>query len=247
MRATRVLIPALAALALAGGFVARPVRAQEQPAGIRVRGESLVAAKPDIAFLGIGASVRRPTAGEAFGRAEELVATLTASLKANGVADRDIQTRQFSLNPEYGRPIENNPPPIIGWRALHTLSVKLRDFARIGGTIDEAVATLDGDVVLQGISFAIEDTDALATRARAEAIANARTKAEEMAARAGVRVGKLVFLQEISAPSPTPVRNAEGAGQKLAAPAGAPAGFTADVSPGELTISVVVEAIFAID
>lgn len=243
MRTVRVLLPAFLGLALAGVLTARTARAEDQPSGIRVRGQGVITARPDVAFLGIGASVRRDSAGEAFNRAEQLIGAVTDSLKANGIAERDIQTRQFSLSPEYGRSNDNSPPPVIGWRATHTLSVKVRDFGRIGKTIDDAVAMLGNDAQIQGITFAIEDTDALASRARAEAIQNARDKAEEMAARAGVRVGKLLFLQEVSSPPPTPVPAAQ-AGVALRAATPAP---VADISPGELTVNVIVEAIFAIE
>jgi uncharacterized protein YggE len=248
MRRVRLLIPAVAALTVAAAVLARPARAQEQLSGIHVQGESVIAAQPDIAVLVIGANVRLPTAGEAFAASEEKVAALTASLRANGVADRDIQTRQFSLSPEYGRNTGDGPAQIVGWRAVHTVSAKLRDFSRIGKTIDDGVTALGGDAFIQGISFAIEDTDALAARARSEAIADARAKAEEVASRAGVRVGRLIYIRETSAPPPSPVRNAEGrATASLAAPAGGQAGFAADISPGELTITVTVEAIFAIE
>jgi uncharacterized protein YggE len=248
MRRFLLLIPAAAALALAGGFTTGRAHAEEQPTGIRVRGQAAIAAPPDVALLGIGATARRPTAGEAFARVEELVTALTASLKANGVADRDIQTRQFSLGPEYGRSTGDAPPPILGWRATHTLTVKLRDFAAIGKTIDDAVRVLGDEAVLQGIQFAIEDTDALASRARALAIEDARQKAGEIAAGAGVRAGRLLFIQEISSPPPTPTRNAAAPQTAVAAPA--PAGgqaFSVDISPGELTITVIVEAIYAIE
>lgn len=246
MRRVRLLIPALSVIAIAAAALARPVRAQEQLTGIHVQGRSVIAARPDIALITMGANVRRPTAGEAFARSEELVAALTATLRANGVAEADIQTRQFSLSAEYGRPSGDGPAPIVGWRAVHTVAVKVRDFSRIGKTIDDGVGALGGDALLQGISFAIEDTDALAARARASAIADARSKAEEIASRAGVRAGRLIYIRETSSPPPTPDRKEATA---VAAPslAAGQAGFAADISPGELTISVTVEAIFAIE
>ena len=248
MRRVRLLIPAVAAVVIAATAVARPARAQEQLTGIHVQGQSVIAARPDIAFLTIGANVRRPTAGEAFARSEEMVAALSASLRANNVAERDIQTRQFSLSPEYGRTTNDGPAPIVGWRAVHTVTAKLRDFSSIGKTIDDGVAALGDEAMLQGINFAIEDTDGLAARARAEAIADARAKAEEVASRAGVRAGRLLYIRETSAPPPTPVRDAEArATASIAAPTGGQAGFAANISPGELSISVTVEAIYAIE
>lgn len=241
MHQIRILAVALVALALVGASAVPPARADDQPAGIRVRGQGVVSARSDIALVSIGASVRRDTAGAAFERAETLVAALTESLKANGVSESDIQTRQFNLNPEFGRGDSNNPPPVVGWRAIHTLSVKIRDFSRIGQTVDNAVAVLGNEIQMQGISFSIENTDAVARRARAEAIQNARTNAEEIAARAGVRLGRISYIQETSAPPPSPVRQAAEVASLAAAPAGA------QISPGELTLNVSVEVIFGIE
>ncbi|MBI2760153.1 MAG: SIMPL domain-containing protein [Chloroflexi bacterium] len=246
MRSLRFVLPVLTVFAVAGGLSVGAASAQENPTGIRVRGQGVVTAVPDIAFLTLGASVRAETAGAAFDRTEQRVAALTDLLKSSGVAERDIQTRQFNLNPEFGRGADNNPPPIIGWRATHTISVKLRDFAAIGRTIDSAVRLLENDALVQGISFAVEDTDTLAARARAQAIADARAKAQDMAARAGVTLGRVVYIQEISSPPPSPVRNADAARAPAAAPTGGQASFAAEISPGELTINVIVDVIFAI-
>ena len=188
--------------------------------------------------------MRREAAGDAFNRAEELIAALTESLKADGVAERDIQTRQFNLNPEFGRSTDNSPPPVVGWRAVHLVSVKLRDFAKIGTTIDRAVRALGPDATIQGINFAIEDTNALAAQARDAAIADARQKAEALASRIGVRVGRLVFIQETSAPPPSPVRAFDGAGIAAAVPAPSQA---ASISPGEQSLTVTVECVFEIE
>lgn len=244
MRLIRFIAPVLTVAALAA-FAAPPARAQEdQPAGLRARGQGVVSARPDVAILEIGANVRRDTAGAAFERASAAVAALTDSLRANGVEERDVQTRQFNLSPEYSRGADDSTPRVVGWRATQTVSVKLRDFSRLGRVIDDAVAALGVEATLGGISFAIEDTNALATRARADAVANARAKAEEMAALAGVRVGRLISLQEITSPAPTPVQNDLARGGATPSFAAAP---LTQISAGELNVTVIVDAIFAIE
>lgn len=244
MRLSRLLAVALAAAVLPAAVQVQSARAQEQPRGIRVSGQGVVTAPPDVAFLTLGASVRRDTAGEAFTRAEELVAALTDVLKGAGVADRDIQTRQFSLTPEYGRSVDNQPAPLIGWRAVHTVAVKLRDFTTIGATIDQSVRALGAEALVQGISFGIEDTNALIARARDAAIADARSKAEALAGRLGVRVGRLVYVAETSSPPPTPTQTATDG--VVAAPAFGVA-RSAVISTGEQSLTVSVECIFDIE
>jgi uncharacterized protein len=218
--------------------------------GIRVRGQGVIAAPPDVAVLSVGASVERPTAREAFTRANQLIAALLQSLRANGVLERDMQTQQYNLGPVMRRPPSNpanpNPPEeLVGWRASQMLAVKLRDFDRIADTIDDAVMALEDASVVRGITFAIEDTNVLVARARAAAIQNARDRASELASEAGVQVGEIISLQEVSAPAPTTIRDTEP-------PAPSPAALAAvrpaeeGVSPGERTLSVVVEVVFAI-
>ncbi len=239
----RLLPGALAALALVSAATLLPgsARAQTAPPGITVRGQGTVSARPDIATITLGATVRRDTAGNAFQRAEEMIAALTATLKAAGIAERDIQTRQFTLQPEYGRSTDG-PAPVVGWRAIHTISVKLRDFDRIGATIDTAVRSLGDEATIQGISFGIEDTTAFARRARAAAYADARAKAEEYASAAGVRLGRVIVLDEISSPASTPETSpvADGRG-------GAVASMPAQIAPGELSLTVIVEVTWAIE
>jgi uncharacterized protein YggE len=93
---------------------------------------------------------------------------------------------------------------------------------------------------MQGISFGIEDTAPLAARARAAAMADARAKAEDLAARAGVRLGRVLSIDEVSAPAPAP--------QRLPAPAPVAGQVSAiEVAPGEQTVTVLVRVRYAIE
>lgn len=240
MRRAAVLALAFLPLALATLGTSRPVVAQELDAGIRVRGQGIVAARPDIATVVLGTSVRRPSAGEAFDRASERTTALMSVLQAAGVPERDIQTRQLTLTPEYGRAPEGAPPPLVAWRATHLLAVRLRDFSRIGRVIDDAVQALGDEALVQGVSFGIEDTAQLAARARAAAMDDARAKAEDLAARAGVRLGRVLAIDEVSAPAPAP--------QRTAVPAPAAGQVSAiEIAPGEQTVTVLVSVRYAIE
>lgn len=239
MRRAAVFALALLPLALATLGAPRPVLAQGPEASISVQGQGVVAARPDVATLVIGASVRRSSASESFNRAAELTANLMTVLRAGGVPDSDIQTRQLTLTPEFGRAPEGAPPPVVAWRATHVLAVRLRDFTRIGRLIDDAVQALGDEALVQGISFGIEDTQQLAARARAAAMADARARAESLAAHAGARLGQVLAIEEVSAPAPAPQRlpAAPTAGQVSAI----------EVAPGEQTITVLVRVRYAIE
>jgi uncharacterized protein YggE len=240
MRRAAAFVLALLPLTLATLGPPRPAVAQEVGPGIRVQGQGVVAARPDVATVTLGVSVRRPSAGEAFDRAAEQTANLMTVLRAGGVPDSDIQTRQLTLTPEFGRAPEGAPPPVVAWRATHLLAVRLRDFSRIGRLIDTAVQALGDEALVQGVGFSIEDTGQLAARARAAAMADARAKAEDLAARAGVQLGRVLAIEEVSAPAPTP--------QRVAAPAPVAGQVSAiEIAPGEQTITVLVRVHYAIE
>src|SRR3712207_6827354 len=124
-----LVLSALAVPAPGGGVLPPDARAPEAADGVRVRGEGLGVAAPDIATLTIGASGRRETPSAAFRRAEELAGALAERFRAHGIAPADIQTVNVSLNPEFGPPPPPPPSPvpqpvavgpvIAGWRAAH--------------------------------------------------------------------------------------------------------------------------------
>jgi uncharacterized protein YggE len=223
-------------LAAIGALVALPgaAAAQEPPVPqLSVQSQGIVSAKPDLAIVSLGASVRRTTSDEAFNQANALMAQVNDMLRTLGIADRDISTRQFSLQPEYGRQQGDAPAPIVAWRAINGESVRIRDFTRVGPAIEGAARILGNDAQISGISFTIENTDPLAAQARTQAIANAREKAEQMASAAGVRLVRILSISENLSPPPSPVARVPAAPTALAA---APV----EVSAGEQNITVTV-------
>ncbi|MGH2588487.1 MAG: SIMPL domain-containing protein, partial [Dehalococcoidia bacterium] len=213
MRGGWLVISLLIVLGVPAALFAVPARAQrppDEPANsVRVRGEGVVLAAPDVATLNLGATVRRETPSVAFSEAQAQAAALVERLQAQGVAANDIQTTNISLFPEFA-PITTGPAPptrsqeITGWRATYTFSAKVRDFTRIAAILEEAVTLLGADAQIQGIFFGIENTDALVSQARAEAFSNARAAAVELARLAGAPLGEVVTIEEIVATPPTP-------------------------------------------
>jgi uncharacterized protein YggE len=162
--------------------------------GLSVSGEGRASAAPDVAVLGLGVSVKAATVKEANSQAQEAMSDLLDSLEGNGVQEKDIQTSQFSVYPEYD--YRNNEQILTGYRVSHILQVKVRDIDKAGEVIDDAVDA-GGDLLqVQSISFTIDDTTALRSEARAEAVADAQAKAEELATLAGVSLGKPTYISE---------------------------------------------------
>ena len=129
---------------------------------------------PDIATISAGVVTRATRAGAALQQAATRMARVRAALKAAGVEDRDIQTSNISLNPEYK--YENGQAPrIVGYSASNQLSVRFRDIANAGAILDALVA--EGVNQINGPTLSIDKPKAALDEARALAVANGRTRA----------------------------------------------------------------------
>jgi uncharacterized protein YggE len=152
--------------------------------GVTVAGTGSAAAPPDVLVLQLAAEVLHPSASAAFSQAGVALAAMAARLRAAGVAPADLRTSGVSLwsqTDQMGRP--------SGHRASQQLTVTLRDLAAAGDLIGEVVSAGGEAARLHGLAFEIEDSSALAERARALAFADARAKAEQYAALAGRTLG----------------------------------------------------------
>jgi len=207
--------------------------------GLSVGGEGRASAAPDVAVLGLGVSAKASTVKAANSQVQEAMSDLMDSLEGNGVQEKDIQTRSFSIYPEYD--YRNNEQILTGYRITHMLQVKVRDIDKAGEVIDDAVEA-GGDLLqVQSISFSIDDTTALGSEARQEAVADAQAKAEELATLAGVTLGKPTYITEsISTPYSQPYYDRGMAYS-------AEAEVTTEISAGELEVVVYVNITYAIE
>ncbi len=208
--------------------------------GLSVSGEGRASAAPDMAVLGLGVSAKASTVKAANSEVQEAMSDLLDSLEDNGVQEKDIQTSQFSVYPEYD--YRDGEQILTGYRVSHMLQVKVRDIDKAGEVIDDAVEA-GGDLLeVQSISFTIDDTTALRSEARTEAVADAQAKAEELATLAGVTLGKPTYISEsISTPYyPEPYYD-RGAGLAMEEAA------VTEISTGELEVVVSVYMTYTID
>jgi len=217
----------LAALFLDAALVPAAAVAQQAPAinqtvtgtrlDLSVTGESTRV--PDVAIISTGVVTRSPTASGAIQDAASRMARVRSALKATGIADRDIQTSNLSLNPEY-RYVENQPPQLTGYTATNQLSVRFRDIGATGKIIDALVR--EGANQINGPNLTIDKPEAALDEARANAVAIGRARAELYARALGMRVARVVSVSEsgggYSPPPPMPyvmVAQARAADSKI--------------------------------
>lgn len=173
------------------------------PPGISVSGQGEVTGTPDTLSMTFGVSVLRPTVSEAVADAAVLADGVIESLRANGVAEEDLQTANYSIRPEYD--YRDTGQELIGYRVENSVVAKITDLDAAGTTIDAAASAGGDEVRVSGVSFAIEDDDELVQAARAAAWTDAEAKAEELAALAGVTLGAPIAISESFTASPRPV------------------------------------------
>ncbi len=122
---------------------------------------------PDLAIISAGVVTKAATAGSArSSRRQPGCSAFAAALKAAGVTDRDIQTSNISLNPEY-RYVNNQPPATDGLYARRTqVTVRFRDIANAGKILDALVA--EGANQINGPTLTIDKPEAALDEARAQ-------------------------------------------------------------------------------
>ncbi|ETX26780.1 SIMPL domain-containing protein [Roseivivax isoporae] len=213
-----------APFALPAAVAAQQVQQQPQ---ITVTGEGEAAAAPDMATISLGVEVDGDTAAAAMDGASDVVSRILDRLEGFEVAPRDVQTSSLSLDPlRTGREGETRPR-IDGYVARNQVTVRVRDLDQVGQILGAVLE--DGANTLGGLDFAVADPDPLIDEARRAAVADARAKAELYAEAAGVRLGRVLRLDEVGG-MPRPMPMAE---MRMAADvpvAGGETGYSAQVS-----------------
>jgi hypothetical protein len=226
---------ALVAAAIAAALLAAPGRAQTQtdfPSAISVTGEATVSVPPDLAQIDAGVTSEAKTAREASDANNAAMAKVLSALKGAGIAEKDYQTSRLSLQPQYA-PNRPGPSPIVGYRASNRVTIRVRDVTKIANVIDTLVGA--GANEIGGINFMVSQASKLLDDARAQAVADARRKAEIYAKAAGVTLGAPLSLSEEGA-APGPLFRTKMAPMAAATP----------VAQGEETLSVTVNVSWAI-
>ena len=183
----------IALLACAAIF---PAVAQQPVSSIRVTGEARVTARPDRVQINVGVTTRAPTSQEAATRnARDVDAVLAAVRKATPAAE--LKTVSYSLNPNYQYHPNGGEPTIDGYIASNIVQVTLDELPKIGTVIDSAAQA--GANHVQGIQFTLRDQEAVRAEALRQAAVQARAEAEVLAAALGLKVVRVLSVEENAA------------------------------------------------
>lgn len=209
---------------------------------IKVSGEGSATTAPDMAILQLSVVKNAKTAREALDANNKAMAEVLAALRQEGIADRDLQTSGFSINPQYHYPQSDDggsrPPELVGYQVVNGVTVRVRDLAKFGEILDKSVSL--GVNQGGGIEFTNDKPDMVITAARKAAVADAIGKARVLAEAAGVSLGRLIELSEQPPRHEPPVPFARMAKESGAAD-------QVPIATGENAYSVTVDVTFAID
>jgi uncharacterized protein len=216
-----------------------PVAPAPQPVAgtvLDVSAEGAVTRVPDIAIVRAGVVSQAATAAAAAEDNAGRMAAVVAALRRAGIAARDIQTAQLSLEPRYQYG-ENQPPVITGYQASNSVQIRFRDIARAGTVVDTLVR--EGANQIDGPTLTLDAPETALDEARTDAIRVARARAELYARAAGLRVVRILAIAESgSGLPPMPMPAMRMMARSEAASADTP------IVPGEQRLTVTVQVRF---
>lgn len=190
---------------------------------------------PDMAVITLGVTTEAPTAQAAMQGNANQMSRVIASLKRSGLEDREIQTAQLSLQPQYHY-VQNEPPRLTGYQASNQVIITVRELNRLGQIVDATVAS--GANQVHGISFGLDDATEAENAAREKAVQALEQKAALYARATRHQVSRLVTLSEAggyAVPPPMPMVQMARAEAMDAA---------TKVAPGELRVRIDVTGLF---
>lgn len=248
-RSPRTIRQALISLLLMSGVAAPAamrVGAQDAPPDTRadatrglrrllVTGHGEVRVQPDKADITIGVVTENRSSQAAAAANAAASQAVQKAIRGLGVADRDIQTISYSILPLTTGGYNNQKPAITGYRVTNEVRVTVRDLSKVGSIIDAASAA--GSNSIDEITFGIQNRAPHQEDALAQAVGEARRKADRLARAANVTVTGIYEIDEgvPSRPGPVPMM-----GRAMAAEVATP------VAPGELTVAADVTIVYQI-
>src|SRR5262249_37397996 len=208
------------------------------PNTVYVGADGKYEANPDTATIEFSISAQEEASGAAYDRASKQAEQVRQILRSNGVDPKAAQVGYFAIQPVYD--YKNPKRKLVGYRVNTTVSVKLKDFAKIGPVLQQLGTADITDT--QQLNYTLEDKDAAKSKAVEDAYRHARESADAVA-RAGSRnVGDLIYASVDTFENPMPVRPMMmNAAPRVAMESQPP---TAEFSPQTVTITAHVNALF---
>ncbi len=205
------------------------------PATISVNGVGAVSAAPDVAYVQLGVETINADPAAAVKESTDKMAAVMAALAAQGIPAEAIQTVSYDMTLEQVPNQDGQPSGEIRYHVGNIVRIKVTDLSKTAAVLSTALEA--GANTVSGVEFGVLDPVALQVQARDKAIADAQAKATQLANGFGAKLGPIHNVNEFSGPMPTAARFDTSA---------AVANAAVPVSPGQLTVTIEVQATYDI-
>ena len=155
-------------------------------------GEAVVKRAPDRAFVSIAAESRARTSRDAQLVNAEAMTAVLAKLKSAGIPGDAIQTTGYDIQPEFD--YANGKQTVRGYVARNSIEVRVDELPKLGDILDIAVGA--GATSVAGVRFDLKDRTGAEREALRRAVEDARARADAAAAGAGLKVDRVVRIEE---------------------------------------------------
>jgi uncharacterized protein YggE len=230
-RTLRTIAALSVAIALIGGAgLSAPANAADTRY-ITISATGTTNVVPDAVRISASVSVIGKSSKEALATASTTASAVRKALTANKVATKDVATQSVSVYPEYTYPASGTPV-LSGYRASQSFDITVRAAATAGAVVDAIVDAGGDNLQINSASPFVLNNDKATETARASAVARAKAKASSYAKLLGVKLGRVIYLDETSTPSTYPVYVASAKAED--------SGTQIDLGEQKVTVSVTV-------
>jgi uncharacterized protein YggE len=213
-----------------GAQTTNPAPTAQHDTTITVSADGQASAQPDLAVINIGVQAQGATAREALTKHNDALNAVMAKLKDLKIGDADVQTTGFSIYPNYGA----DGRQVESYNASSNLTIKVEDMGNTGTVLDGLVSA--GANTAGGISFTLKNDQQLQAQALANAVANARPKADAIAKQMGVSITGVSSIVENDVNSgPRPMMDTAMSSASGSVP----------IASGDLTVNANVTVVFS--
>ncbi len=216
-----------------------PPAATAQLNTVYVTADGKFESAPDTALIQFNISAQETSPRAAYDRAVQETEQVRQIMRSNGIDPKSAEIGSFSLQPVYD--YKTPKRPIVGYRVINNVSLKLKDFAKVGPIVQQLGAQEFNENV--NLGYTLEDIDAAKLRAVEDAFQRARAEAATLAKAGGRTLGELSYASVDTAEPVRPLVMAMGRAAMAAPPPPPPP--TEGFSAQKITINAQVSAVFA--
>ena len=225
-----IMVTVMAITLISGVGLARPANAADSRY-ITVSATGTATVVPDAVRINATVSVLGTTSKGALSSAGATSTAVRSALTASKVATKDVATQSITVYPEYSYPASGTPT-LSGYRATQSFDITIRNAATAGAVVDAIVEAGGDNLQVNGVSPFVLDSDKATETARTAAVKKAKSKAASYAKLLGVKLGRVIYLDESSTPTAYPIYTATAKADSAAT--------VVDLGEQKVSVSVVV-------